>query len=346
MFLVLIIVAVVGIFFGLSGNNSALGISNGNGLFASVFAAAETNWSDGVGQFLVSYDDFKNIHKAVLNKNNDIKVFDIDGYPKENLMYASTDQGLFISRDGGLTWNSFTSSNYEINASSIIFKILPASSNGEDYFISVFSGGRGVVYRTYDYFFHLEKLIDFDNEAVYDMYQQGNSLYLAVSNGQIIHLNLKNGQSRVVNVFSSPVLKIYKPNGLGFYLLFKSGNIGKSQSLEGKFEKINLPGGGFFSSPKVSLLQFDSNGIMYVLNEEGIFKSLDGGGNYSLMKEIPIQKKTIDAMGLNNGKIYVVSDKKMFTSSDGGKNWKIDDLGNSFKISSFYFVNQRIIMSM
>lgn len=356
-FITLLVIAVIGIMIGFSTlgvsfNNAMPIISTNNtksqgGFFASAFAAVETTWSSTVGQFLISFDNFKNVHQIILDKESRIRVYDVDPNNRLNEVYVSTDKGLFLSRDGGLTFNRFISSNNEIDKNTNVFKVLSASSNGEDYFISVFKNGKGYVYRTYDYFFNLEALIDFDNEAPYDMYRTGNSLYLAVSNGQIIHFNLKTKESRVVNVFSSPILKIQKsPNG-GFYLLSKSGVILKGNSLEGKFVTAKTPGGGWlFSGSPVGALHFDSNGNMYILNSEGIYVSYNNGNDFTLLKQIPIQKKQIDAMGINNGKIYAISGTRLFTSSNGGTDWKIDDLDNEFKITRIFFMGPKVIMSM
>jgi len=356
-FITLLVVAVIGIMIGFSTlgvsfDNAMPTISTNNtkshgGFFASAFAAVETNWSSTVGQFLISFDNFKNVHQIVLDKESQIRVYDVDPNNRLNEVYISTDKGLFLSRDGGLTFNRFISSNNEIDKNTNVFKVLSASNNGEDYFISVFKNGKGYVYRTYDYFFNLEPLISFENEALYDMYRNGNSLYLAVSNGQIIHFNLKTKEARVVNVFSSPVLKIQKSPKGGFYLLLKSGSVLKGNSLEDKFVKAKIPGGSWlFGGSPVGALHFDAVGNMYILNSEGIYISYNNGDDFTLLKQIPIQKKNIDAIGINNGKIYAVSGTRLFTSSNGGKDWKIDDLDNKFKITRIFFMGSKVIMSM
>ena len=133
-FIGLVIIGGILIVFGFSflgGNISGDFLSQGpSGLFASAFAAVETDWSSSVGQFLITFDDFKNSHQEILDPSAKLKVFDVSGQLKKNIMWVATDHGLFLSRDGGLTWNNFTSSNNEINSGSLVFKILPASGNG------------------------------------------------------------------------------------------------------------------------------------------------------------------------------------------------------------------------
>lgn len=348
-FIGLVFIAGFLVIFGISMVSGSLGnalAGGGSGFFASAFAAVETNWTSSVGQFLITFDNFKNSHQAVLDEGAPVKVFDVSGLSQKNVMWSGTDHGLFLSRDGGLTWNRFTSSNNEINSSSLVFKILPASNNSEDFFISVFSNGQGAVYRTYDYFFNLEKLMDFDGEGAYDIYRAGNYLYFAMSTGQIIRYNTITAESRVVNVFSSPVIKIYYPGDGYFYVLLKDGTLTRANTLADKFQKISIPGGGWlFGSNPTKNVVFDS-GSMYILTGNGAYASYDSGKTFSLLKRIPIIKNSVDALGVNNGVLYIVSQNKLYISHDGGENWSITQLNNQFKAFQFYFVGQRAIISM
>jgi len=146
-FIGLIIIGGIGVLIGLSVFSS--GFSSGSlaaspmDLFTSAFAAVETDWSSSVGQFLVTFDNFKNSHQEILSPNNPIKIFDfyVDNQSKDKTAWIGTDHGLFLSRDGGLTWDQFTSSNNEISGQSMVFKVLSASSGGGDFFVSVFLDG-------------------------------------------------------------------------------------------------------------------------------------------------------------------------------------------------------------
>jgi len=331
------------------------------GLFASAYAAVETTFGSKVnqGSFLISFDNFSNIFSTTLDNKTSVSVFDVDGFfPVDGTaqrIYMSTDRGLFLSNDGGLTFNRFTTSNNEIAADSIVYKVLPASSNGEDYFIAVYTNGKGTLYRTYDYFFHLEKLIDFDKESVYDMSFTGNSLYFSLSTGQLIHYTLSNNEMRVVTTFSSPIVRIMKaPSGV-FYLLSKSGTVYYASTLEGnqgKFKTLKGPSSGFLSfffpflSSSVKSLDFDGAGALYALNAKGIWRTQDNGSHWKLLSTLPVPKKKISAMGVHNGIVYAASENRAYVSKDFGTNWKVYDLSNPSLISNFFFVNQRIIMGM
>lgn len=356
-YILLFIVAIGGLFLFLSGGIGAVALSGGSGnsLFASAFAMVETNFAPTVkqGEFLISFDNFKNIYTTILDKSQATKVFDVDGASPQTTFYVATDHGLFLSNDGALTFNRFVTSNNEINANSIVYRVLPFSNTGKDFFVSVYNNGVGTVYSTNDYFFHLTKVVDFQGEAAYDMAVSGNTLYIALSNGQLIHYNRATQEMRVVEAFSSPAVKIQQgPDGT-FYFLLKSGDVKTAPSLDGPFESLHTPSDGsflsfflpFWSSP-VSRVDFDAAGRLYVLNSRGVWKSADKGAHWELLATIPIQTKNIDTVAVHNGIVYVVSGTRMYISRDFGRNWKIQDLQNQFKISNIFFVRDRIIMGM
>ena len=55
----LIIVAVVGIYLGLTTGGQSLGLlGDSSPLFASASAMVETDWTESVGEFLISFDNF------------------------------------------------------------------------------------------------------------------------------------------------------------------------------------------------------------------------------------------------------------------------------------------------
>ncbi len=357
-YILLLVVAVIGVFFGLGGGAGMLvpsGSSSGNGLFASAFAMVETNFGASIkeGVFLISFDNFKNVYTTILDKSQATKIFDVDGASPQTTFYVATDHGLFLSNDGALTFNRFVTSNNEINANSIVYRVVPFSNTGKDFFVSVYTNSVGTVYSTNDYFFHLTKVVDFQGEAAYDLMASGNTLYIALSNGQLIHYNRSNQEMRVVEAFSSPVIKIQRgPDGT-VYLMLKSGAVKTASSLEGPFGTLRAPsGGGFFAfifpfwSSPMTQLDFDGAGRLYALNSQGVWKSADKGAHWELLTTIPIQTKNIDTVAVHNGIVYVVSGARMYVSRDFGRNWKIQDLQNQFKISNIFFVRDRIIMGM
>jgi len=319
-------------------------------LLASASAAVQSDdVSKTVGQFLISFDYFKNVHTTVLDPRQEIRVLDVEIHSDSNRMYAATDRGLFLSRDGGLTWNRFVTSANEITDAASMFSLISLSSNGDEYLVSVFSGGVGTVYRTRDSFFSLEKIIDFDGEVPYDMRLAGSELYLAMSSGQLIAWDLSKNHTRVVNAFRSPIVRIYAPSDGKVYLLLKSGTLLKGNSLASDFKQVRVSVLGFlpfWKGAKVLRLAWDKSGTLYAHAAAGVWKSTNSGISFALLKNIPMQKKQIDALAVDGTIIHVVSGTRMFSSYDGARHWKVTDLPNKFKVSNIYFTGDRIVLSM
>ena len=205
----------------------------------------------------------------------------------------------------------------------------------------------GSVYLTNDEFFNLKRLIYFENEVPYSIFKSGDILYLGMSNGQLIRYDMNKDYSRVVNVFTDPITNIdYVPNN-GVFVRLSSGAILKSPSLLGDFSKIRVPSSGFlsiFRSGKVADFDWDASGNIYILSNNRVFKSADGGDSFKLYKTVPLTKEKINAMSVNSGIIRIISENRMFTSFDGGLNWHIKDIPGIALVSHMYFTDGRVFL--
>lgn len=350
-FSLLIIVAFVGVFFGLSmiitsgiqSVSGMLGASHGGGLLASAAAAFEGTVPQN-GMFLVSYDTFANVHAATLETHTPVRIFDMaqHGIASERTIYAATDQGMFFSYDSGLTWHQFTSSNNEITPTAAVLRIVQTGTNA--YIISVFQDGVGTVYQTTDNFFTLTSLLDFKNEAAYDMVATPSRLYIGLSNGQVLSYSWKTHTTEVIYVFKSPVARMMR-RGNGWYILLKSGAFIKGDALTGPFTHIIVPGGGIFAaSASIIHTAFDSSGMVYVQTAEGIWRSTDGGSTFALLKHIPLLTNHIDAFDVYGSTVYVYADGRLLTSVDGGTTWAMKDVASNFSPTRFFFEGGGLVL--
>lgn len=343
-----VLLAFAGIYLGLVGIwGEGISLTSDTGVsprFASVFAAVSEDVNDREGQFLISFDNAENLHRAVLDPAQPVAILDVETHIPSNRMYAATDHGLFLSRDGGLTWNRFTTFGREIPADAFVYAIVPLSNDGDSYLVSVFANGVGSVYRTQDGFFTLKKIVDFDREAIYDVRLSGNTLYLAMSTGQLTAYDLRTKEARVLTAFKQPVVRIYTPADGTVYLMLKSGAIVSSNSFSGTFTRMRVPGRTLFGSGVVRDMAWTSNGTMLVLTPSGLYSTQDAK-NYELVKTIPLTTNRIDAVAVRWGVIYVVSDDRLFRSYDGGESWTIKDIPNTFRVRDIHFLPGRVIMS-
>lgn len=347
-----LIVGVLGVLMGLSllyGGNpfsgfqfgSALGASGG---MANVLDAFSFSSNGGSNAFLMSFDMLKTHHVVTLNSKVRVQILDVipDDSVNPHVIYLATTHGLFFSYDNGSSWNQFVSANNEISSDSAVLKVYPLGLTGS-YILSVFSQGRGYVYRTDDNFFTLHSLIDFDNESAYDFYRVGNKLFMMISNGQILSYDLNTATIRVAYVLPSPAVHVVLAPDEFFYITLKSGAILRTQSFYGPFEKLPSPQKSFFSRSNIKQLQFDATS-MYALTSEGIYKSSNSGETFEFLKDIPLPSKNITAFSVYKGTLYVYCDGRLYTSIDDGVSWKVSDLIRGVALSRFYFIgDQRVI---
>ncbi len=357
-------ISVIGAYIGISGVSSALGasfdvgdlapslssgasIGAGSGFLASAASVIGGASSHEASHFLISFDSLKNVHQATISaQEGGLRIYDVDvaTHTAPETIIISTNKGLYYSNNTGLTWHIVTSAKGEINENSVILRVIPAENNA--YIVSVFQNGIGSVYYTQDMFKTMKRLVYFTDEGVYDMALYGNTLYLGMSNGQLIQYDRTKETFTVVRTFPSPVVRFYD-NGDGFFYAFlKSGTLMQAVGPMGDFGKIKV-GGGWFSSGTIRNVGFASSGDMYVLGKDGVYKSENYGVTFDLIDNIPLLKKQIDALAVLGNTVYVISDGRMYVSSDSGKSWKLqDNIPLDFIVNQFYFLGGgRVILS-
>ncbi len=340
------LLAIVGVIMALIGVSFIVPGGAGS-LTASAFASVNFSLFDAQGKFLISFDNFENIHTVVLDENHKVSLFDIERGSDENMFWIGSDSGLFVSRDGGLTWNQFATSDNEITSASSVFALLSVASNGKEFLISVFENGVGTVYFTRDGFFSLEKVVNFADEVPYDLYLAQDRLYLAMSTGQLIRYNLSQDHARVVNTFKSPIVDISVASDGYVYLRFGSGALARGTSLLDEFELIRAPRRGFlslFGGAPVRIFDWDKYGNVYILSGNAVYVSSDSGKTFVSFSSIPLTREKIDALSVHGSVIRVISGRRMYTSYDLGSNWHIQDLPNTFPINHIYMIGERVIL--
>jgi hypothetical protein len=327
--------------------NFADAFSSSSDLLASVSSAFGRDTSQK--QAYISYNGLTDIYPAFSDKNASVRV--LDAYaPNSRDMYVATTHGLIVSHDTGLNFKQYVAPNGEITASSLVFRILPVGGRDTTrYYVSVFENGTGVVYYTPDGFVTLKKLLDFKDEAAYDLYASGSVVFFGMSNGQLLRFDTATEKVEVLKVFSEPIFRMtLGPDG-DFYIQLKSGTLLRGPRLGGQFRVIGPRSGGFLSfggSQGVQYFMFSNEGMLFVVTADGVYYSTDAGASYTFLKDIPLLKQSIDAFSIHNDVIYVVSEGRLLTSTDGGTEWKIRDFLPGFRPFRFFFLdNQRVIIT-
>lgn len=355
-FLLLIFLGVAGIYVGLSnfegswlgGNTALASVSTsffGNRpLLASAASVLNGAQSHETGKFLISFDNLKNIHTAVLRKDGAVKVYDVDIHSATSpaTIYIATNQGLYASYDTGLTWHTVVSLKGELNPNSVVLRVLPVGDHA--FIFSVFQNGRGYVYYTPDAFFTIEEWVHFDGEGAYDMTLYGNTLYIGMSNGQLIAYDVNEKTFDVVHTFSSPIERFYGTQSGLAYIYLKSGSLLR---VKGSQYVAVSPSKGWFWSSAIAQVAFDDQGTLYVLTSNGVYKSVDGGSTFSLLSNMPLLTKRIDAIGATGNAVYILSAGRLYVSTDKGAKWKLqDNVPANFAVARMYFMGEgRVILS-
>ena len=295
-----------------------LGIDNLLGSTLSSFKASLNEQTHIINVF-----DGAKFFSATVHFNKKIDIFDIKTSPQNpELIFAGSNHGLFVSRDGGLNWYSFSDIKHKINSNSIVYKILfnPAANNQS--FVSVFENNKGFIYKSQDNFFALEKILEFDNERVYDFDIYNNHLYLGLSNGQVLLYSLKNNEVQLLTTLNSPITNLKVADGT-IYLTLKSGGFWKSENNGQSFEKMKFLD-EFRNANKINEFLMASKGL-YAATDYGLIRSLNNGETWQVFKSLPVEKPKISALAFkdNPGEIFAASNGKIYRSCDHGSSWQI-----------------------
>ncbi len=338
-----------GLFYLFAASPAAPSVSAGSGSFSTAIASAFSGVNGGGGSSEpFGFIDEKGIfQKSQMHLSNPVNISQIEISPTDSsLLFAVSNAGLFASKDAGSNWYSFSDIEHKLN-SNAVYKIMFNPENKEESFVSVFSNGKGAIYKSENNLFSLEKLIEFDSEGIYDFGVKNNNLYLGLSNGKLIIYSLDKNESRILTAFSSPItgLKISSGGNL-IYLTLKSGGLYLSYDGGQSFSRLQYLNdykgankiNDFFVSPS-------DNFSLYAATDYGLIRSFDAGATWKIFKSLPSENAGVSAVALNdNGEIFAASNEKIYKSRDNGQNWQIIETNIGTQISVMVFSGDRVII--
>ncbi|MEK7555276.1 MAG: hypothetical protein AAB516_00415 [Patescibacteria group bacterium] len=290
--------------------------------------------------------DKENFQNVAFHSENQADIFDIKAsVASSDLFFAGSDNGLFVSRNGGLDWYVFSDLEKEIDSSEI-YKILTGAEQNNEIFISAFKNNKGVVYKTTDDFFSLEKIFEINDEAVYDFAISGDSLYFGLSDGRILIYSINKKEVSVLTDLGSPIVGLeIRNNGNFIYALLKSGNFLVSENGGKSFSRCKFS--DIYRGVKIKMFFVEptNNFAIYAATNYGLARSYDFGNSWKMLKSIPSEDSAVSALYIDKGEIYAASGEKIYKSRDFGLNWLILDpqIGERV-ISTIIIDNGRIIV--
>ncbi len=319
----------------------------------SSFASGSNNSSNsseqsGIKGIITIFDENseEKFQATEIHFDKSIDVSDIKVSPNNpKLVFAVSNYGLFISRDGALNWYNFSDFEHNIDSSTRVYKILFANNKS---YISVFKNSQGIVYESDDNFFSLKKLFEIQGEAVYDFDISGDNLYFGLSNGKLMIYSLGRNELRVLTTFNSPITELKVQAGGLIYLTLKSGGFWVSANSGQSFSRQKFLD-DYRGANKISdfLVSSLNNYLVYAETDYGLIRSLDAGSTWQVFKSLPVETPKIFALALkdNPSEIFVASDGKIYRSRDNGLNWQIFDPGlNKREISVINSEDKEIII--
>lgn len=321
---------------------------SGSSLLSSSFLTFSSALNEQKG--IINISSETKFQNAIIHFNKKIDILDIKIFPENpELIFAGSNHGLFVSRDAGLNWYSFSDIEHKINSNTKIYKILfgYSKNNSGEGFISVFQNNKGVIYKSQDKFFSLEKILELDNEAVYNFDIYGDNLYLGLSNGRLLFYSLKNNEVRLLTTLNSAItnLKVSQDVEGLIYLTLKSGGFWKSKNNGQSFDRLKFLD-DFRGADKINEFLVAQAGV-YAATDYGLIRSFNSGDTWQVFKSLPAEKPKISTLALkeNPGEIFAGSNGKIYRSRDHGLSWQIlEPEFNDREISVISLHGDRIIV--
>ncbi len=270
---------------------------------------------------VVDKEDFK---ESIIYFNKKINIFDIKFFPhNQKTVFAASDRGLFVSRDEGLNWKSFSDKENKINAKTEVYKILFGSSGQA--FLSVFQNNKGIIYQSQDDFLSLRKILEFTGAAAnnFDIFE--NNLYIGLSDGKLILYSLDNQSFRILNNFNSGIIGLKVGTEGLIYLTLKDGGFYASKNSGQSFERMKFLD-DFSGADKISDFSVNLNqpAEIYAATDYGLIRSQDSGMTWQVFKSLPTEEKTISILAIGeSNEIFATDYDRIYKSRDKGKNWQI-----------------------
>lgn len=266
-------------------------------------------------------------------------IFEIQSSPlNSNVLYAATGRGLFISRDSGKNWYSWSDLEKKIDGAAVYKIVFDKNVNGRA-FIAAFKNNRGYVYETKDNFFSLNPVFDSVSEVVYSLELARDSLLIGLSDGRILSYSPETGEFRSLANFDSAVYNIKSANS-HLYITTKSSGVFVRAGDFGKFEP--LANGVLNGESLKSIAVEEKTGSpLYAASLAGAFSSFNQGFSWNGIQTVLASRDIIDSIFLSPLKeLYLASGAKLYRSRDSGKSWQAYfslDEKLKRKISSVYF---------
>ncbi|MFA6572280.1 MAG: hypothetical protein WCT77_13720, partial [Bacteroidota bacterium] len=228
----------------------------------------------------------------------------------ENIIYAGTEKGLFISEDNGDNWKALISSdslNIEVNSLLIRGDLIIIGTYNNGLYLST---DRGREWKDIH-----KGLFDFQNVNAITLDERGR-IFIGLSDGDISFS--KDSGSTWISLFFEMGLEYYSMLGIGNNIILGSKNgilFLKNGNYPDYYAKSRLQ--------NIIVHTFSKNeSKLFIGTNNGIYSSLDSG-DYWMQENTNFTKNIYSIVALNN---YIFAgimwERSIYLSSDMGITWK------------------------
>jgi len=242
--------------------------------------------------------------------------FEIDGRDS-SLIYAATDAGLFISKDNGGHWYSYSDLEGQLIGAKI-YQIKKDINNPGRIFVSLFKNGQGGIYETQDKFFTLQKIFDTKEAAAYKLISASDKIYFGLSDGRLISYSTKDSGFTLLAAVGSAITDITIKNSQ-IYVADKNREIWQGNINDQNFfvrQEISSSQSAYTASMlgatldtavaknPIKFIVLDNQDQIYLASSDKLYRSSNQGQDWQLILDVPGRKVNSVIFG-NNGKIIV-----------------------------------------
>lgn len=259
-----------------------------------------------------------------------------------DVVYASSyDNGMYVSEDGGTTWNQILS---KFSITDFAFD----PSNADIIYAAGISTNHGRVLVTHDAGKTWQEIYNeatSGNAVQVVLPETSQRIYIGLNDGNIVRSDDGGLSWKLVQNFQSRVTGIKSFNGS---LLVLIHNRGMFKSPDGQ-TFTNTTGQTGENSSAIPFLSAFSNvgsynafavgsGAIYLATNNGLFRSLDQGGTWSRLI-LPVQDQQAEIRALaaspnNDSLVYTAVGLTIYKSTDGGYSWQTQNSNSKIPVSA------------
>ncbi|MBI4159706.1 hypothetical protein HY504_00910 [Candidatus Wolfebacteria bacterium] len=257
--------------------------------------------------------------------------------PKENVILAATNHGLFHSRDRGNRFDLLSTeiADYDTNVPAVALR-------GDRIVVSTYKDNEGRVLMSADYFKTSITIFQEKDVAAPSLAVSDTDLYFGLTDGRLMKYSFSNNSlirvasfaSRVGHLAVGPDNRIYVGLESGVYASDDRGQFVRRAYLD------TYPGAN-----EVTKLVADPliAGRIYALTGYGFIRSNDAGETWQVYASLPDSGKNLVDVVAGGGVLIAATEDRIYRSEDH-KNWNVFNPGLDRDISTVLGVRGRIIV--